>query len=487
MAQSNAARPNEQGQMSLDLGLGKVISAEFDGGDVCSDGGLLLLRKSDNRTQLCELAALALVDNRRPDLVRHSLTDLIRQRVYAIAAGYEDCNDSFALAHDKMHLLAVGKPLTGSRLASQSSLHRFEYLANSQSNGALQDLLVNQYIRTHKKKPKVVRLKMDTTCDEVHGYQQMSFWNGYYEAFCYAPLFIFADDGFPVCALLRPGNPSPIDDALRMLKRIVGLLRKKWAGVRVKLYADAAFADPEIFEFCEDNSITYYIAAAGHPGLTYHARPLVERCKEQFDEFGYSSPKLKPHMVIVDPTQKQLEWRKRQERIRYSSKEEGRMQEHVEDDLFVRKYSEFRYQSKEWNKERRFIFRCHYTSDGPDVRYVVTNHAGGQPRRIYDEEYCQRAQCENWIKDLKTYLKSDRTSCQEFEANQFRLLLHTFAYILIFTAQKAGRMRGMTAHTFQLRMLKIGVIVKETARTVRLLLASNHAAQAEFVEAWNAL
>ncbi len=469
------------------MGLGKPIHLNFDGGQVCSDGGLLLLRKADNRTELCEFASLAIADKRRPDLVTHTAVDMLRQRVYGIAAGYEDCNDAKALATDHMHLLAVGKPLSEARLASQSTLCRFESLATAETNAALQDLLALQFIRTHKKKPKVVRLKMDTTCDKVHGFQQMSFWNGYYKTFCYVPLFIFADNGFPLCALLRPGNPSPIDDALRMLKRIIELLRKKWPGVSIKLYADAAFADPEIFEFCENKNVIYYIASAGHSGLTYHARPLVEQCKKEFDEFGYSSPALKPHMVIVDPKEKHREWRKREERIRYSSKDEGRMQEHFEDDLFVRKYAEFKYQSKEWNQERRFIFRCHYTSDGPDVRYVVTNQIGGKAQRLYDEEYCQRAECENWIKDLKTYLKSDRTSCQEFQANQFRLFLHTFAYILMWTVRQAGRLRGMTMRTFQLRILKIGVVVKEKARNVRLWLAANHPFQSEFVEAWNSL
>jgi|SRR5579884_1024574 len=487
MKESNASRSIEQGQMSLDLGLGKRIEAKFDGGDVCSDGGLLLLRKADNRTELCEFGALAFPDRRRPDLVQHTVLDMLRQRVYAIAAGYEDCNDANALSHDRMHLLAVSKPLEGSRLASQPTLSRFEGMASAAVNSALQDLLVHQFIRSRKKKPKVVRLSMDTTCDEVFGFQQMSFWNGYYQAFCYAPLFIFSDCGFPLCALLRPGNPNPIDDAVRMLKRIISILRKKWPSVRIKLSADAAFASQQLFEFCENSDVTYYIAAAGHPGLTYHARPLVEKCKDEFDEFGYSSPDLKPHLATVDLKQRRLEWRKREERIRFSTKEEGRMQEHFEDDLHVRKYSEFRYQSKEWTKERRFIVRCHYTSDGPDVRYVVTNQTGGKARRIYDEEYCSRSQCENWIKDLKTYLKCDRTSCQEFEMNQLRLFLHTFAYILIWTVRTAGRLRNMTAHTFQLRMLKIGVIVSETSRKVRLLLASNHPAQAEFVEAWNAL
>lgn len=471
--------------MSLDLGLGKRIEGNFDGGEVCSDGGLLLLRKADDRAELSELASLCIADRRRPDLMRHTIPDLFRQRIYAIAAGYEDCNDATALRHDAMHRLAVGKLLSETPLASQPSLSRFEAMADHTTNQALQKLLVHQYVRRQKKAPKVVRLQMDTTCDEVYGYQQMTFYNGYYKAYCYAPLLIFTESGFPLCALLRPGNPSPIDDALRMLKQVIHELRLAWPGVRLELTADAAFAAPEIFEFCESNEIIYFIAAAGHSGLAYHAEELIKKCKREFDEFGYPSPELKKYGLLVNPAERKRAWRQREERIRYSSKREGRMQEHFEDDLHIRKYAEFRYQSREWTKERRFIFRCDYTGQGPDTRFVVTNATSGRPRQLYDEKYCRRAQCENWIKDLKTYLKSDRTSCQEFEANQFRLFLHVFAYILIWDVRKRAQLREMTAITFQLQFLKVAVLVRETSRKVQLRFASNHPRRADFVTAWN--
>lgn len=485
MSQCKRVQAKEQAQMSLDLGLGKKIEANFDGGSVCSDGGLLLLRKTDDRLGLSELAALCVRDRRRPDLVLHNNQDLFRQRIYAIAAGYEDCNDATHLREDALHKLAIGKLPTGRDLASQPTLSRFETNADSVSNAALQKLLVHLFVRSQKKAPKVVRLAMDTTCDEVYGYQQMSFFNGYYGTYCYAPLFIFTEDGFPLCALLRPGNPHPGEDALRMLKKVMAELKLAWPSVRFELTADAAFASPEIFQFCEQNGVTYFIAAIGHAGLAYHAEELVKKCKSEFDGFGFSSPELKKYLELVKPAERRRAWRQREERIRYSSKDQGRMQEHFQDDLHVRKYAEFQYQSREWTISRRFIFRCDYTEQGPDVRYVVTNARGGKPRQLYDEKYCQRSQCENWIKDLKTYLKCDRTSCQEFEANQFRLLLHTFAYILMWNVRKRAQLPPMTMATFQIQFLKIGTLVRETARNVSLHLASGCPRQEEFVRAWN--
>jgi hypothetical protein len=256
--------------------------------------------------------------------------------------------------------------------------------------------------------------------------------------------------------------------------------------VRIELKADAAFNSPEIFEYCEKNNVTFYIATASHAGLAYHSEELVKQCKQEFDEFGFQSPELKTYAALVNPKDRNRAWRQREERIRFSSKKEGRMQEHFEDELHVRKYGKFKYQSREWSQERTFIYRVDYTRKGPDVRYVVTNAKDGNQRRIYDEKYCRRSQCENWIKDLKTYLKCDRTSCQEFEANQFRLLLHTFAYILIWLVRKRAQLRDMTVHTFQLQFLKVGVLVKTTDRNVRLHLASGHPWQEEFIQAWNA-
>lgn len=481
MNKSKTNSGDKQGQMTLDLPNLKPVEQDFDGGQVCSDGGLLLLRKADERLDLATLASFAIADKRRPDAVKHTTVDLIRQRVYGIAAGYEDCNDAAKLRTDTMHQLALGK---AESLASQPSLSRFENLADSATNAALQKLLVHLFVKRHKKAPKVLRLAMDTTCDEAYGQQQMIEFNGYYETYCYAPLFIFTEDGYPLCALLRPGNPNPINDAIRMIKQIVREIRLSWPDVRIELTADAAFAGSEMFNFLEDLGLVYFIAAASHSGLSYHAQNLVFQCKKEFDEFGFESPELKKYATLTNPADRHRAWKRREETRRFATKQEGRMQELFEAELHVKKYGEFQYGAREWRSERRFIFRVDYTMQGPDTRFVVTNYQGSTAKKIYEDRYCPRCQCENWIKDLKLYLHSGRTSCQEFEANQFRVFLHTFAYILIWEIRKRARLRAMTVETFRLQLLKVGVLVKENARRFRLHLASEFPWQDQFRIAW---
>lgn len=478
-------------QLQLFLPSGKEVVANFDGGSVCSDGGLLLLRKANERLGLSRMMAMCLHDNRRPDLVTHTVEDMLNQRINAIAAGYEDCNDAGSLRSDAMHQLAAGfAPSEGHLLASQPTLSRFERLASKISNELMQRGLVCLFAKTRKRKPKVIRMSMDTTHDPVYGYQQLSCFNGYYGMNCFAPLFIFSDDGFPLRALLRPGSPNPAEDALRELKKLVKELRSYFPRVRLELKADAAFANPEIYQYCEQNNITYFIAVACHSGLAYHAEGLIKECKSEFDSFGEQSPELKKYAALSQQNEtlskkaKRKMARQKEERIRFSSKEEGRMQEHFEDELHVRKFGSFLYQSREWDKQRRIVFRVDYTKDGPDARFVITNASGGSARKIYEDKYCRRAQCENWIKDLKTYLKCDRTSCQEFENNQFRLFLHVFAYILIWDIRTRANLPPMTVETFRLHLIKLGVLVKEKGSKVLLQLASHFVWKDQLKSAW---
>lgn len=491
MSKIISKRTAKKDELQLMMPFDKMVTAKFDGGYVCSDGGLLVLRKADERLGLSRTVAKCMHDERRPDLVTHTFENMLRQRIYAIAAGYEDCNDASSLRLDAMHRLAVGfEPSSDHMLASQPTLSRFEGNASKVSNELMQRSLTYLYSKLLKKKPKRICLSMDTTCDVVYGYQQLSCFNGYYGESCYAPLFIFTDDGFPLRALLRPGSPNPAEDALRVLKELVKELRGYFPGVKLELKADAAFANPELLTFLEQNGITYYIGAIGHAGLAYHAEELIAQCKKEFDSFREQSPELKKYSALAMQNDKYArraeERRKRQkeERIRYSSKEEGRMQEHFEDEFRIRRFAQFHYQSREWAEARRFIVRVEYTKHGPDARFIVTNATGSQARKIYEDKYCRRAQCENWIKDLKTYLKCDRTSCQEFQHNQFRLLLHTFAYILIWETRTRAKLPAMTVETFRLHLLKVGVLIKENARHITLSLPTHFVWKDQLRLAW---
>lgn len=489
MTQSKPNKSKEQEQLRLDLGLGKRIEANFDGGRISSDGGMLLLRKADDYLELTETAVFCLRDTRRADLIDHTHAEMLRQRMYAMAHLYEDCNDAATLRFDDMHKLAAGRLPSGSPLASQPTLSRFENAADEVSLRALQQVLVHAYIRMLKRRlrpPKKLRLLIDTTCDKTHGYQQLTFYNGFYETDCYVPLHIFAEDGFPLISLLRAGNAAPGEGALRMLKLVVDNLRLAYPSLEIEILADAAFALPEIYNYCEANAITYYICIKGNAGLDYHTKELVADCKKEWDEVqGVVSFPLRHGRM--DPKLVYLAWRRREERLRFSSKAAGRMQERDEQEQYVvRRFKEFEYDAREWPYKRRIIARVDYASTGPEVRYVVTNKKGGQPDKIY-ERYCLRSQCENWIKDLKNYLKSDRTSCQEFKANQFRLLLHTFAYALLWKVKEAACIEQATVESIRLQLLKVGVLVRENQRLVRLQLASQHPYQSQFAKAWNTL
>jgi len=464
-----------QDQITLNLGLEKKIQLNFDEGFISSDAGILLLQNADRRLELSKLASFCIRDKRLPWTVSHDVQKLLKQRIFGIAAGYEDCNDAVVIGKDAMHKLALGLlPTAKESGASQPTLSRFENSVDEVSLKALQDLFVHIFLKTRKKAPKKLRLYMDTTEDVVHGYQQLSFYNGFYQNYCYTPLFLFADCGFLLDAVLRPGNASPSESSVQALKRVVQNIKLAWPKTKIELACDAGFAVPELYEYCEEEKITYYIAGIGHAGFQYHSEETVSKCKREFEELGGRAYQLKKYAKPVDKTAMKAAWRK---------KEEGRMQEHFEDFLLIKKYCQFDYTAREWSRARRVIARCHYSLEGPDVRYVVTNSRDKNLRRVYEERYCPRAKCENWIKELKNYLKSDRTSCQEFKANQFRVLLHSFAYVLLWEIRRKAQMLHHTVQTIQLRLIKVAVTISELASKVKLRLPTNYPWKKQFLEA----
>src|SRR5579885_3469272 len=487
MTQCKSTGSEKQGEFTLDLGIQKPIEGSFDGGRISSDGGLLLLRKADEELGLTDMGALCFSDDRRPDLVVHTVVNMFRQRVYAAAAGYEDCNDAGRLRRDPMHCLASGHGLKIA-LASQPTLSRWENSVDEVTLKLLQKSLVLAYIRhmrRRNKRPKRIHLSIDTTVDEAHGNQQRVMFNGFYGLYCFTPLFVFTDDGFPLAALLRAGNAGPFEGAIRTLKEIVKELRLAWPGVRILLTSDAGFATPELYSLCEEHSVDYLICIKGNDALDNQSAECVQKAKELYDEVGGPTEALY-HYGRLTTKEKERIARQRREHMRFASKDEGRMQElqESEEKFYVRKFCEFSYQARGWPHQRRIIGRVDYSMVGPDVRYVVTNLSGGRPFKLY-QMYCKRAQCENWIKDLKNYLKCDRTSCQEFDANQLRLLIYTYSYILLWIIGRKAGLQHATVVTIQLHLLKIGVLVKETARRIVLKMASNHPWQDEFLLAWN--
>lgn len=467
---TECTKPDANLQLKFDFDLGKPVVGTFDGGLISTDGGLGLLRFADDALELTKFASVCIKEKRCPEALKHSLQDLLRQRVYAIAAGYEDANDATSLRFDPMHKLAVGYSLRKRSLASQPTISRLENSITCEELVFLQDLLVHTYIKKHKKPPKKLVLDLDTTCDPVHGYQQMSFYNAFYSTFCYIPMFVFDQNGFPLAALLRPGNADVGGDAARVLRKLFTILRSAWKSVPIEFRADAAFCRREVYQVCEEFNVVYFIGLKSNHNLRCLAKELIESAKLEFES-----------IYGVSPKQDKSAWRKKQERMRFASKVEGRVQEIKESEAFIRKAGELAWRGKGYNEDMRVICRADYSEDGLNLRFVVTNHAGGNPRWIYENKYCQRGQCENWIKELKM-VEVDRLSCQEFNANQFRLLEYTFAYILLRELRErlSKKESKISIQNFVIQYIKIGVLVRESVRRISLHWTSAYPRQQSF-------
>ena len=464
-------------QLRFSFGTGKPIVADFNGGQISTDGGLCLIRQIDDKLKITEQASLCLGEKRRADLIKHSNHDLLKQRIFAIAAGYEDGNDAQTLRFDPMHKLSVGRALSDGELASQPSISRFENKVNDTELKYLQDLLVHLYVQQHAKPPRKIVLDLDTTCDPVHGYQQLSFFNGFYGTYCYIPMFVFDESGFPLAALLRPGNSDVGGDAANVLRRIFPILRSAWPSVAIEFRADAAFCRREVYQVCEEYQVSYFIGLKSNHALRCLAKDLVNSARDEFVALYGEPLKLEKNA-----------WRRKEESMRFASKDEGRMQESFEAGRFVRKVGQLSWLGRGYTQDMRVICRTDFTDDGPELRFVITNHKLGNPRWLYENRYCGRGQCENWIKELKS-ISVDRLSCQEFNANQFRLIEHALAYILLLGLRKhlPAKLKSLSATQIQLRFIRLGVLVLDSVRRTYLRWTSTYPWKLEFMQLSNQL
>jgi hypothetical protein len=311
---------------------------------------------------------------------------------------------------------------------------------------------------------------MDSTCDPVYGTQQMSFYNGFYHDYCYTHLYLLADDGFPLAGVARAGNAGPGEGGLPMLAKVVHELRTKRKNMRIEYRADSAFLNFQTLDWCEDNRVMYFIGLAPNNALLVKSKELVQRAYEEYvAQFGEPAP-------LHGRT-----WKQNEERIRYSSKEEGRQQEILEREQRIRVYGEFQYAAGSWSRERRVIVRVDYTAEGEDLRFVVTNCETGSARRIYEDKYCQRARCEMHIKELKSQ-RIDRLSSPEWLPNQFKLTMHLFAYAMQIELRQAlpASERHISTETLRRRFLKIAGQVRRTTRGTRIRWSSSHPHQQQF-------
>lgn len=413
-----------------------ALEAAFDGGRITSDGGLLWLAETDSEMGLCE-AVSECVPEWRKRKGRHSLLSLVRQRVFQIACGYEDQNDSDFLREDPLLKLVCGSlPESGSDLASQPTICRMENAATGRSCRQIAEVLFERYLNEREQDgaaPEKVLLDFDATDDPVHGEQQGGYYHGYYRQHMYHPLLVFdGESGHLISALLRAGNTHASNSSVAVLKRIVRRLRERWPEVEIELRADAGFAVPAIYEYCEGEGITYTIALITNPKLREMAEDLLEEAQESHENTSHKA----------------------------------------------RLFSEGLYEAGSWESTRRVVYKAEAMEKGTNTRFVVTTR-NDEPKALY-EFYARRGEGENWIKDFKLHVKADRLSCHRFMANQFRLLLHAAAYWLMDALRRKLIERGsrrMQLDTLRLGLIKIGGRVRELLTKVRLHLASGHPGQ----------
>jgi len=404
----------------------RVVEGRFDGGSMTSDAGVMLLGATDRKLDLINAAARCIADPRNPLLIKHDVVDMLRQRVYGLALGWEDLNDHQALRQDVAMQTAVG---VDTDIASAPTLCRLEKWADKATAWRLHEVLVEQFIASFKTAPAELVLDFDATDNPLYGQQEGRFFHGYYDSYCYLPLYVFCGQQL-LCAYLRPSRIDGAKHAAAILKSLVTRLRQKWPQVRIVFRGDSGFCRQRIINFCERAGVHYIIGLARNARLQGITEFMELAMKDAFEQTG----------------------------------------------LKQREVGEFVYAAQSWAKERRVITRLEYGAQGNNPRYVVTNLAG-EPQALYDDLYCQRGEAENRIKEAQVGLFATRTSCQHFQGNQLRMLLAALGYVLIERLRALALVGTALAtaqvDTLRIKLLKLAAVVTRNTRRIRLYLASN--------------
>jgi Transposase DDE domain group 1 len=432
-------------QVSFEFqGLPQPIVARFDQAHASSDGGAVLLKALDDRLGLTRRLAASLTDRRQPGKVQHELIELVRQRVYGIACGYEDCNDAARLAEDPIHKLLLERdPLAGPALASQPTLSRFENAVGGPAlygaSVALADRVIEHHRARLRGRARRITIDLDPTDDPTHGQQEFTFFNGHYDTWCYLPLvatltFNAEPTQYLVAAVLRPGNSPAKRGAIGILTRLCRRLRAAFPRTRLRIRLDGGFASPEVLDFLDAEGVEYVVAMASNARLVKRSRRLMGRA-------------------------------------RMLSKASGQT-EHL--------YGETRYAARKWRRKRRVILKAEvvrHPGRAPknNPRFVITNLVDAS-ERVY-QIYCARGDMENRLKELHHGLAMDRTSCQRFAANQFRVLLTATAYILFQTLQAHAQGTACAdaqVSTLRARLVKLAAWVQRSVRRIVLHLPTTY-------------
>jgi hypothetical protein len=412
---------------------GKKVEADFDGGEVTSDAGVLLLRETEAQVGILSAITSAIHDLRDLRYVDHQLKELITQRVNQIACGYEDANDCDTLRHDPAHKIAANKlPLTDTPLGSQPTSSRLENAVRFSDLYRMGCAMLDNFVASYSAPPEMIVLDFDDTEDETHGNQQLALFNGYYDSRCYLPLHVYEGlSGKLITSILRPGKRPTGKQVVSILKRIVKRIRTCWPDTIIVFRGDSHFCSPEVLKYCDEHGLYYCIGLAGNAVLKRLIEPLMAEAKSIF----------------------------------------------AKSNIKIRLYESISYKAATWDKPQRVVAKAEVSHKGCISRFVVTNLTKPDEATIYQQIYSGRGQMENYIKNHKIYTKSDRTSCHKFTANQFRLFLHSAAYILLH-ALRENTLRGTEFaraqfDTIRLKLLKIGAKIRELKTKIKLHLPSS--------------
>ena len=415
------------------------VVADFDGGAITSDAGAVLLREADRSLGLIDRLDAAIPDPRSPALIIHQQATMLRQRIFAIAQGHEDGNDHQHLRDDPMMQLATGRGIDPNQpLASPPTLCRLENRVDRSALFNMARALVETFIASFDAPPSELILDFDATDDQVHGHQVGRFFHGYYNGYCFLPLYVFCGHRLLV-AYLRPANIDAATHAWAILAMLVKRFRQAWPGVKVTFRGDSGFCRWKMLRWCERHHVSYVVGIARNSRLESMAQPLMQQARELFE------------------------------------KQQG-------DRKPTRVFGDLAYEAKTWDKARRVIVKAErlggegIQQPKDNNRFIVTN-LNADARALYEDFYCQRGEAENRIKEQQLGLFAGRTSCHDFEANQWRVMLSAAAYVLIQHIREKAladtELAKAQVTTIRLKLLKIGGLVQRTARRVVLRLSSS--------------
>lgn len=409
----------------------KALTTTQDAGNLSSNGGLIVLREVARKLDLAAVIADPLPDMRNPLLVTHSYRAMVTARMMAIAAGYEDGDDLDALRHDPALMIACERaPESGHGVPSQPTISRLENLADVRSLYRIGVGLIDLFCRSYARAPQHITLDIDDTSDMVHGQQELALFNTHAGGHCFQPIHIFeANSGKPVLSLLRPGKRPSGQEIARVLRTVIRRIRYRWPKVGILIRGDGHYCAPEVLDLLRKLRCDYILGLSRNRALDELAVPWREQCQWRW----------KPSVTRV------------------------------------RRFHQFQYAADSWSEKETVIARVEATALGTDARFIVTN-LKGRGKHLYEQVYCQRGTAENLIKDMKLATRSDKTACSRWQANQFRLFLHTGAYWLLHSlrmaAPKRSCWRGATFATLRSVFVKIALRVEELKRTIKLAFPS---------------